>query len=281
MTSNYDPSYIESYYDQDPEREWLRLIRSPLEEIKLYIHDHYLRTHLASGMRVLEIGAGPGRFTKTLHEIGCRIVVGDISSRQLEANKTKAEELGFAVSVEQWLKLDICNMADLEAESFDAVIAYGGPFSYVFENAGGALKECSHILKPNGCLLASVMCLWGTLHRFFGSAMELPVANNHEIVATGNLTPKTDPTSQHFCHMFRANELQDFVERGGFRVVAMSASNALSSTHDECLSKIRDNPSLWNALLKWELEACASSGFIEAGTHLLVVAEKASESNSI
>jgi SAM-dependent methyltransferase len=111
------------FYDQDPEREWLRLVRSPLEEIKLHIHSHYLRTYLAPGMRVLEIGAGPGRFTKVLHELGCSVVVGDISSRQLEANEAKAKELGFAASVERWLKLDICDMACLESGSFDAVVA--------------------------------------------------------------------------------------------------------------------------------------------------------------
>src|SRR5690625_2454925 len=104
-TSNYDPNYVESYYDRDPDKEWVRLVRSPLEEIKLHIHDHYLRTHLVPGMRVLDNGAGPGRFTKTLHEIGCSIVVADISSAQLNANMAKARELGFDASVERWLQL--------------------------------------------------------------------------------------------------------------------------------------------------------------------------------
>jgi ubiquinone/menaquinone biosynthesis C-methylase UbiE len=274
VASNYNPSYVESFYDHDPEREWLRLVRSPLEEIKLHIHSHYLRTYLASGMRVLEIGAGPGRFTKVLHELGCSIVVGDISSQQLEANKAKAKELGFATSVDKWLKLDICDMAFLEDRSFDAVVAYGGPLSYVFERAGIAVSECSRVLKPKGLLLVSVMCLWGTIHRFFESVMDVPINKNREIVRTGNLTQETDPTTNHYCHMFRADELRSLVEGGGFRVAALSASNSLSTGYGDQLATIREDPTMWQALLEMELEACRSSGYIEAGTHLLVVAEK-------
>jgi SAM-dependent methyltransferase len=273
VASNYDPNYVEMFYDQDPEREWLRLVRSPLEEIKLHIHSHYLRTYLAPGMRVLEIGAGPGRFTKVLHELGCSVVVGDISSRQLEANEAKAKELGFAASVERWLKLDICDMACLESGSFDAVVAYGGPLSYVFERAGVAVAECSRVLKPSGLFLASVMCLWGSIHRAFEGVMEVPTEKNREIVRTGNLTPEMD-ANHHYCHMFRSYELRSLVEDGGFRVAVMSASNSLSTGYGNRLATIREDPITWEALLEMELEACRSSGYIEAGTHLLVVAEK-------
>lgn len=272
--SNYDPSYVESFYDRDPEREWQRLVRSPVEEIKLHIHDHYLRTHLSQDMRVLEIGAGPGRFTKTLHEIGCSVVVGDISSGQLEANRKNAEKLGFAASVERWIQTDICHMENVESGAFDAVVAYGGPISYVFERAGDALNECSRILKPNGYMLASVMSLWGTVHQFFGSVMELPVDNNRAIIRTGNLTAETNPGSDHYCHMFRAKELTSLVEDCGFKVIALSASNSVSTHQGEVLEMIRGDKTLWNALLEMELEASASPGVIEAGTHIIVVGKK-------
>jgi len=198
QAGKYDPAYVAAFYDRDPEAEWLRLVRSPLEEIKLHVHEHYLRTHLAAGMRVLEIGAGPGRFTKTLYELGCTVVVGDISQKQLEANKEKARQLGFAAGVERWIRMDICDMRALESGSFDAVVAYGGPLSYVFERAGDAVRECARVLRPGGLLLASVMSLWGTLHGFFAGVIRTPVELNRLIVRAGDLTPETDPGTGHY-----------------------------------------------------------------------------------
>lgn len=277
QAGKYDPAYVAAFYDRDPEAEWLRLVRSPLEEIKLHVHEHYLRTHLAAGMRVLEIGAGPGRFTKTLYELGCTVVVGDISQKQLEANKEKARQLGFAAGVERWIRMDICDMRALESGSFDAVVAYGGPLSYVFERAGDAVRECARVLRPGGLLLASVMSLWGTLHGFFAGVIRTPVELNRLIVRTGDLTPETDPGTGHYCHLFRAGELQSLIEKGGFRVVAMSASNSLAANDPQALAMARSDPAQWEALLEWEVEASASPGLVEAGTHILVVAEKAGE----
>lgn len=274
MTSNYNPSYVEAYYDLDPNKEWLRLIRSPGEEVKLYIHNHYLHTHLRPGMRVLEIGAGPGRFTQTLDEIGCNIVVSDISSEQLNANKANAREFGFDANVEQWIKLDICNMLELQADSFDAVVAYGGPLSYVFEQAPTAVRECLRLLKPKGLLLASVMSLWGTVNKFLGDVMQVPVPTNREIIRTGNLTPQTDPNAKHYCHMFRADEFKELIHSSGFSIISLSASNSISTNHDDTLVRIRDNSEAWSHLLELELEACSSPGYMDAGTHIIGVAEK-------
>lgn len=272
--NNYDPNYIAQYYDADPEREWQRLVRAPSEEIKLHIHNHYLRKHITPGSRVLEIGAGPGRFTQTLHELHCRIVVSDISTGQLAANQAKAAELGFAASVDQWVQADICAMSQFQSDSFDAVVAYGGPLSYVFEEAGVATRECWRLLKPEGVFLLSVMSLWGTLHKFFVSAMELPIANNQAIIQTGNLTPTTEPGNRHPCHMFRADELRALLTDNGFDLIALSASNSISANHGEALERIRTDPELWSALLAFEIEASASPGYVEAGTHLIAAAGK-------
>jgi len=85
--SIYDPVYIARYFDDFGEREWARLVNTPSDEVKLYIHSYYLEQHIKRGDLVLDVGAGAGRFTQILVNQGASVVVADISQRQLELNE--------------------------------------------------------------------------------------------------------------------------------------------------------------------------------------------------
>ena len=56
----YDAGHIARFFDEYGHREWKRLTATPVDEISLYIHTHYLKQTIPAGSYVLEIGAGPG-----------------------------------------------------------------------------------------------------------------------------------------------------------------------------------------------------------------------------
>lgn len=242
--------------------------------IKLHVHEHYLREHLNPDDRVLEIGAGPGRFTKLIVELGCRATVSDLSKVQLDLNRLMSREIGFDKGVEEWRLLDLADLSDIADESFDAIVAYGGPFSYMFDEVGAAVAGCFRCLRPGGHLLASVMSRIGTMHRFIDGLLVLPEVDFPAILASGDIIPATDPTTTHFCHMFRSDEFRSLLSEGGFEVAALSASNALSWFTEDFLSSIRKSPEAWSRLLRLELESTKVPGMIDAGTHLIGVARK-------
>ena len=274
-TSNYRPEWVAGYFDEFGIGEWERLVATPVDEVSLYIHTHYLKQYVPAGARVLEIGAGAGRFTQFLATLGARILVADISQVQLDLNRQHARESGFAHAVEGWQQVDICDMARFQSGSFDCVVAYGGPLSYVLDQRDVALQECARVLKPGGILLASVMSLWGSAHRHLDGVLNItPIENNQRIIDTGNLTPETLPGARHFVHMFRANEFRDFLTQAGLTVLALSASNCLSLGWEELLAEIRADEAKWRELLRMELEACAEPGCLDMGTHLIGVARK-------
>jgi 2-polyprenyl-3-methyl-5-hydroxy-6-metoxy-1,4-benzoquinol methylase len=88
----YDRTAVAAYFDQLGEGEWQRFDKYALGAVHEHIHNLYLERFVRPGSRVLEIGAGPGRFTQTLHRIGCRIVVADISDVQLALNRRYGSE---------------------------------------------------------------------------------------------------------------------------------------------------------------------------------------------
>ena len=270
----FDPAHIARYYDEYGDKEWERLVSGPVNEINLHVHTHYLKQYVPAGAKVLEIGAGAGRFTQILAEIGAVVAAADISPGQVELNKQHAEELGFAGSVADWQVADIRDLSQFERESFDRVVAYGGPFSYVLDERDTAMRACLRVLRPGGILLLSVMSLWGTLHSFLGGVLGLPPEVNDKVIASGDLVPETYDNEGHYMHMFRAEELRGWLTQNGVQVLAMSSANSLSTTWSERLAEVRQDETAWAKLLEWEVEASAELGALDMGTHIIAVVKK-------
>lgn len=274
MSTKYEPSRVSNYFDELAEGEWDRLERSPEAEINFAVHNHYLRQYVQPGWRVLEIGAGAGRFTIELARLGCTIVATDVSPVQLDLNRLKVEEAGFSSAVEDHVVLDVVDMRSLADDAFDAVVCYGGPLSYVMDRRTDALHECVRVTSPGGPLLISVMSLWGSIHKGLSFVLSVPKESNDAIIASGDITSEALPGHRHFCHAYRGSELRSFLSDAGLTIEAMSAATGLSTGWGDRLSEIRADDARWAELLQMEIAACAEPGLVEAGPHIIAVARK-------
>ena len=275
MTNLYDANYVARYFDELGEREWTRLVDSPADEIKLYIHSHYLEKHIEQGSLVLDVGAGPGRFTQLLVSLGATVVVADISAQQIDLNKRFAAELNFAHGVKEWRQLDICDMSAFPNEMFDAVVCYGNPLGYVFEKRNEAFTEALRVLRRGGRAFFSVASLWGSLHELLPAVLTIDPAKNAEIVRTGDVYFDDSDGLRHRSHLFRAGEFQEFLERRReISILDLSTSNCVSAVWGEKLKDIRADSARWSELLGMELEACRQPGCLDIGTNLLAVIAK-------
>jgi hypothetical protein len=61
------------------------------------------------------------------------------------------------------------------------------------------------------------------------------------------------------------------LERAGAAIDILSASNCLSTTWAECLSKVQKDGTAWRYLIEMELEACREPGCLDMGSHLIAV----------
>ena len=273
--ARYDPDWVRAHFDEYGMREWHRWDESPVERVKFHVHLHYLQQCVSPGDRVLEIGAGAGRFTRELARITDRIVVADLSSGQLKLNRDHAARLDFVSAVEAWIECDVCNLRPhLDDGSFDTVVCYGGPLSYVFERRDDALSELRRVTRDGGTLLLSVMSLWGTVHQFLPGVLDVDPAANRTILSTGDLSPETIGPGRHYAHMYRAGEFRRTLERSGWTVKTMSASDCLSVNWADVLGEIHEDDPTWGHLIEMEIEACREPGCLDMGTHLIAVCDR-------
>lgn len=146
-------------YDETAAFQWSRLDRFPCE---FHIHLTSLLEHLPPGSRVLDVGAGPGRYAIELVRAGHRVILGDISAEMLSSARSRLAESRLEIGaegpggIEAVCELDARNLSRFEPASLDAVVALG-PFYHLQEaqDRERAAAEVARVLRPGGRLFAA------------------------------------------------------------------------------------------------------------------------------
>jgi SAM-dependent methyltransferase len=259
---SYDPAAAAAFYDEYGEREWTRFEDGRTPPASLATHLHYLRSFVRPGDRTLDIGCGPGRFTLDLLSIGARVVAADLSPGQLELHRRNVPE----DAVEARVVADVVDLSQFADAEFDAVVCYGGPVSYVMEEAPTAVAELARVTRPGGHVLLSVMSLIGATLSVQGGVGALVAEYDEETVrrvtSSGQLGAELGAHGL-LMRLYRWSELRQLLEPHG-RIVAASATGMFA--RDEA------DPSL---LAELELDYGAEPGALDAGHHILAVLEVA------
>jgi SAM-dependent methyltransferase len=276
MNVYYDAGLIGDYFNHYGEREWARLDVDVESRVSFQLHREFLSEFIGAGAEVLEAGAGPGRFTIELAKLGARVTVGDLSAVQLELNRERVEAVGHAGAIVARKVLDIVDLSEFAPATFDAVVAYGGPLSYVFERADDALGELLRVVKPRGHVLLSVMSLVGATRKYVPTvvrwARERSLEEVEYVIRTGDQVGEIG--AGHVCHMYRWAELEALLRRHSCTIVAASAANFLSVNQHKALSEIEADPVLWEKFFNWERESCRQPGALDGGTHIIAVVRR-------
>lgn len=278
--ARYESHGVRRYFDEFGEREWTRLERRPMDRVNLELHRRLLARLVEPGDRVLEVGAGPGRFTIQLAELGARIAVADISPRQLDLNRNRVTAAGLDASVVRREVADVVDLSRFDDSSFDVVTAFGGPLSYVFGRAGDGLDQMLGKVRPGGVVAFSVMSRWGALRMALPGVLDLERQGlsemNRRVIETGDLTGEAarvpDMSVPHECHLFTWAEVRALLETRSCRIIDATAANYLSVNLGDELQDL-DND-LWERVVDWEEQICRSPALLDAGTHILVAVRR-------
>ena len=276
----YDAASLQDYFDTHTAEEWNRLEATLWGRMKYRIHGHFLQRYIKPGMRVLDVGCGPGRFAIDAIRAGARVTLADLSPGQLALARQKLADAGLQNEIEAAVETDICELRFADA-SFDLVLCYGGAVSYAFDRHRQALSELVRVARPGAPLLISVMSLYGGLRLLGPCDGDACLEHFHDHVIWDEFPAHpgyvlTRPGSNE-CHqpvaLFTRDYLADTLQSLGCAILHAAACNPITSLGMP-LEKLSANPRAEERLAQLELAMCEVPGLVESGDHLLVVARK-------
>ncbi len=274
----YDPKFPRAHYDNLVENEWTRLTRTRHGELSFLVHMDVLRTYIKPGMDVLEIGAGAGIFTKELVHMCNRLVVGDISKVQLDANRANMREVGVLDRVDEYIELDLVDLGALHPESFDAVVCIGGPLSYLMDQESVGVHQMLRTLKSGGIVILGVMSLINSVVRLMRYLPALKrtrgMANTRWLFETGLQDQEHSPETEHFCHMMTCADVDALLPLDSVEIVEKRAAGLLGMAGEEELNAVKADKDLWNLVVERELAWSRLPGAIDLGDNILYVVRR-------
>ena len=140
-------NYIEQYYNNYDEDG--RLSERKPEYLTTM---SYIKRYLKSDSKILEIGAGTGRYSIKLADMGYDVTAVELVKSNLDILKSKVKP-EYNITVFQG---NACNLDFLESNTFDIVLLLG-PMYHLFndEDKHSAISEALRVAKKNGVIFAS------------------------------------------------------------------------------------------------------------------------------
>lgn len=276
---SYNPEIPRNRYDNYGDREWTRLEKDGHGELLYQVHLDILKRHTNPSDTVLEIGAGSGRYTKELVAMCAELTVADISSHQIEFNKSKMRELSLFDRIKAYHVLDVLDMSVFGDSSFDCVVCIGGVINYLLDREKDGIQEMLRVLKSGGILIVGAMSFIGaSLYYLDGIRYEkdqFGIEATRWIFDTGVQDGEHYPVaSKHYVHMMRSTEMDALFAEFPVKVQERSSAGLFTQAGDSAIENARNDKEYWKLIIEKEIAFTKLQGTLDCGMNIIYVVRK-------
>lgn len=141
-------SLLSSYYENYDEDN--RLIKDNAHNIEYFITKTYIDKYLKPNDKILEIGAGTGRYSLMYAKQGYEVTAIEYIQHNLDILKSNIKK-NMKITAEQGDAVNLSNLAD---NTYDVTLVLG-PLYHLFNNKdiNKAIKEAIRVTKKNGIIM--------------------------------------------------------------------------------------------------------------------------------
>ncbi len=150
---------VSSFYEQVNEDE--RLLRSRHGQLEYRTTMEYIHRYAGSGSRILEIGAGTGRYSIALAREGMNVTAIELVTGNLEILRENSRGIPSISSYEG----DATDLSFFDDNSFDVTLVFG-PMYHLYDplDVNRAIDEAIRVTRPGGVLLFAFISVFGIMY---------------------------------------------------------------------------------------------------------------------
>lgn len=298
MLNDKDAYAVAFWGDAMADEEPLREEKFPLVEVQTAIARRVIEKHLTPQMRILDAGAGAGRYSLPLAALGHKVTHLDVSEAMLARAMSEAARQGL--STIEFRTGDVKRLEGQADRAYDMTLCLDAPISYAYPHQEQAIAEVCRV--TNDLLVLMVSSRSGVLPFM----LDLDVAGEFTppeqkeeakpflmtrgILERGveNFPPEVEAWLEREGkrtppdYAFTVEELTNLVRSQGFRVIELGGPGALArSVKPETLTKVRNDAVLWGRFLDLSMTFDFDPHNLGLGAvNLLLVAQRVSPKHS-
>ena len=260
-----NPYLIEFYntYDEDSR------LRSRHGSVEFLTTMHYVEQYLTPKARILEIGAGTGRYSHALARQGYPVDAVELVEHNIEVFQRNTRA-GEPVTISQGNALDLSAIPD---NCYDITLLLGPLYHlYTPEDKRQAIREALRVTKPGGILFAAYVISDGCLLDEGFHRGNIDVA---EYVRTGLLDSETFAAKSEPKDLFELVRKEDIdALMSGFPVKRLHyvASDGCARLLREAIDAMDDET--FRLYLKYHFVTCEREDLVGVTSHALDISRK-------
>ncbi|UTC67907.1 MULTISPECIES: bifunctional 2-polyprenyl-6-hydroxyphenol methylase/3-demethylubiquinol 3-O-methyltransferase UbiG [unclassified Treponema] len=254
---------LNSFYDDIDEDS--RLDRSRHGQLEYITTMNYIHRYAKAGAKILEIGAGTGRYSITLAKEGYKVTAVELVESNLEVLRKNGSGIKNIVSYQG----DALNLDRFEDNKFDITLLFG-PMYHLYDkkDVHKALDEAIRVTKKGGIILTAFLSVYAIMN------------NNYlkETLAAGiKMNFDDDYKVKHFEEqLFTGYDITEFEQLFESHktkyLTTVAVDNILESAEGRTDFKMQDKD--FELFVKYHLATCEKRELLGASSHLLYICKK-------
>lgn len=260
---------IEQYYNKFNEEKRLNSRHGQIEfRISMeYIHEFLNQMELAgkekNEIKVLDIGAGTGRYSVALSDEGYDVTAVELVKYNLGILKSKGSKV-------KAMQGNALNLKKLASETFDLTLLFGPMYHlFSFEDKLKALSEAKRVTKPGGVILvAYVMNEYGVITYAFKEQHVM------ECVEEGRFTEDFHTVSEkkNLYDYMRIEDIDHLNQTAGLERIKILSPDGPANYMRPFLNRLSEEEFEW--FVKYQRSVCERKDLIGAGAHTVDILRK-------